>query len=386
MCQLRSCLSALKPTRLAVLFAVLIGLGVGFWQWRQPPQPRVVLENVGLHAQGHFSPDGQTLAIVHAEPYSLTLWNIQSGQRIENRIESDGTWALAFSPQGRTVACRFSTEIRVWDVTSGNELAVYDDSHGERHSQLTFSPEGKLLSVRQNHVLWDVDANQIVKKLALDGEREIFAWDKEILVLQGKNKSVRIWHLPTASLVAETKIPGHDKDSLVCAKLSQDHSLLPYVILRENAFCVVNLITGETRKIAVERMAQEMAISPDAQTIAVADIDPPNPPQQSSWWTRFTQWLGIRGEPSFYVTLKTFPSADEIVVLKDCRSPVFSPDGKMLAVNGMLDGSLQLWDLPIRKPIGKILGLAGLAAVATLLAFNGLGWLRRRKNKSTVMP
>ena len=26
-------LSALKPTRLGVLFAVLAGLGVGFWQW-----------------------------------------------------------------------------------------------------------------------------------------------------------------------------------------------------------------------------------------------------------------------------------------------------------------------------------------------------------------
>ncbi len=37
--------------------------------------------------------------------------------------------------------------------------------------------------------------------------------------------------------------------------------------------------------------------------------------------------------------------------------------------------------LPIRKPIGKILGLAGLAAVASLLAFQGLGRLRRRRGK-----
>jgi len=42
--------------------------------------------------------------------------------------------------------------------------------------------------------------------------------------------------------------------------------------------------------------------------------------------------------------------------------------------------------LPIRKPIGKILGLAALAAVATLLAINGLGWLRRRRIKAAVTP
>jgi hypothetical protein len=86
----------------------------------------------------------------------------------------------------------------------------------------------------------------------------------------------------------------------------------------------------------------------------------------------------------FHVTLETLPSLEEIVVLKDCRSPVFSPQGNMLAVNGMLDGSFQLWDLPIRKPIDKILGLAGLAAVATLLVINGLGWLRRRRMRLTA--
>jgi hypothetical protein len=33
-------LSGLRPTRLGVLLAVLIGFGVGFWQWGKPPKPR----------------------------------------------------------------------------------------------------------------------------------------------------------------------------------------------------------------------------------------------------------------------------------------------------------------------------------------------------------
>jgi hypothetical protein len=79
------------------------------------------------------------------------------------------------------------------------------------------------------------------------------------------------------------------------------------------------------------------------------------------------------------VRLNAFPSEEEIIALTDARLPHFSVDGNTLAVRTDTGGSLQLWDLPIRKPIGRILGLAGLAFVATLLTFNGLAWLRRKR-------
>ena len=76
------------------------------------------------------------------------------------------------------------------------------------------------------------------------------------------------------------------------------------------------------------------------------------------------------------------------MALQDRTHPVFSADGRTMAVVrlGGQGQSLELWDFPIRKPIGKILGLAGLAAVATLLAFKGLGWLRRKRTKLEVTP
>jgi hypothetical protein len=81
--RLRSFLSALKPTRLGVLVAVLVGLGVGFWQWLQPPRPRVVLEKVGgkIALRPFFCPDGQGLVIFHrcdtpnGDFFDLTLWD-----------------------------------------------------------------------------------------------------------------------------------------------------------------------------------------------------------------------------------------------------------------------------------------------------------------------
>jgi len=105
---------------------------------------------------------------------------------------------------------------------------------------------------------------------------------------------------------------------------------------------------------------------------------------ERNWWTTFMIWLGLQKDPmTSYVTLNAFPSEEEIISLTDCRLPQFSPDGNTLAIRTDTGGSLQLYDLPIRKPIGKILGLAGLAAVATLLAFNGLGRRRRRRCLTT---
>jgi hypothetical protein len=44
----------------------------------------------------------------------------------------------------------------------------------------------------------------------------------------------------------------------------------------------------------------------------------------------------------------------------------FSPDGRTLAVTAV-DGALELWHLPIRKPIGKILALARMRLKANVV-------------------
>ncbi|HMF19656.1 MAG TPA: hypothetical protein VKE98_20790, partial [Gemmataceae bacterium] len=150
--------------------------------------------------------------------------------------------------------------------------------------------------------------------------------------------------------------------------------VFPNPLLTEKTF-LFDLFTGQRRELKKEE--SPYALSPDGQTIAVDHTVTPLP--QPSWWGGMMEWLGIRQPSSTrFVTLKATSSGEEIATLHGCMYPGFSPSGKTLVVSGS-DGSLQLWDLPIRKPVGKILGLAGLAAVATLLAFNGLGWLRWRK-------
>lgn len=319
--RLRSFLSALRPTRLGVLFAVLIGLGVGFWQWGKPPKPRVVIENLGLDPWAYFSPKGKIVAIVilpesDKDFYLTTLWDLNTTTKIHSLCKGEGPLAAVFAPDGQTLACRFSNQIKLWDAATGRELATYFVPDGQDHPQLVFSPEGKLLALRENYVLWDVANKSPVKKLAQDGEKEIAQGDHSILVLF-KGKSVKTWDLATGTLVVESQgLPMLDHPKLRAAwaiSLSSDRRfLIGHSPIAAITF-VQDLGTGQKKDLEGHfgDRIERVAIAPDGQMVALGTIHMIVPPQKS-WWGNLAEWLGLKSERTVRsVILQAFPSGDE---------------------------------------------------------------------------
>jgi WD40 repeat protein len=392
-------LSALKPTRLGVLFAVLVGLGVGFWQWGRPPRPRVVLE-VALRFFC-FSPDGQTLLIEDwgDQDCLLTFWDVRTGQMRQkfHTLPQPGT--IRFSPDGRKVAyfrARIEDDnspgLRVMEVSSGKELAAYDqdDENGFPYRQLLFSSDGKLLVVTEKLDLWDVANKKVVAKLAPKGDSRIIGEGSNSVLVQSEPGIIKVWDLPQAKICAEIKglkIPAYwGKDgNVVWPELTPDlRSLIVYCDYRggsgdlpaaNNSVLVVDLTNGKKHELSTMYFGRAH-LAPDGKTVAIGGWPDS---EEMSFWDRIMDWLGLQETPDghYLVKLIDVSSEQDVANLIGYMSPTFSPDGKTLATANMK--SVQLWDLPIRKPIGKILGLAGLAAVATLLALGGLGWLRRRR-------
>jgi hypothetical protein len=149
-----------------------------------------------------------------------------------------------------------------------------------------------------------------------------------------------------------------------------------FLIYQSGSDFIYDLVTGQKKELGeLGIVIKGVDLAPDGQMLALEIVGAP----KKSMWSWFTELLEDQADSTeTYVSLNGFPSGKELTILRDCSGPVFSTDGRTLAVTGP-DSFLQLYALPIRKPIGKILGLAGLAAVATLLAFNALGWLRRRR-------
>lgn len=410
--RLRSFLSAMKPTRLGVLFAVLIGFGVGFWQWNRPPRPRVVLKEDREILRTFFSPNGKDVVTVEmfqgnleGGSYSLTLWDAKTGvKQFDLPKARRSAFAgvvrpapnVVFSPDGQNVAW-FSEEdindverkeFHIWDISGRKELAVIRELPFEvrpwNDGPFLFSQTGRLIIRRANR-LWDVANHKIVKTLLLEGE-EIIASGENTVLVRCQPGVIKLWNLPTAT-VSEYRNIGELLGDLGGQRVwVSDRFFFANAPLGDRL--LVDLVTGQ--KMGLPGVAPVLAASADGKIIAWHDliqlpqaIPPPLPTK--SWWTQFTEWLGIHYDnPSGKVLkLQEFPSGREIVELRECEWPTFSPEGRTLAVKST-DGSLQLWDLPIRTPIGKILGLAGLAALATLLAFKGLGRLRRRRCSPTT--
>src|SRR5262249_53045546 len=80
-------------------------------------------------------------------------------------------------------------------------------------------------------------------------------------------------------------------------------------------------------------------------------------------------WLPWRSDNRDWVRVYDLATGREVATFRGGRHGEFSPDGRPLAVYGP-GAELRLFDFPIRKPWGLILGGAALAAALVWLA----GW------------
>src|SRR5215207_9994139 len=119
-----------------------------------------------------FSPDGRLLAVA-GDKGELGLWNARTLAPVR-RLEGLRGWiqAVAFSPDGRLVAAGdvsgANRRLLIWDVGSGRQTAFESDVPP---SQLTFSPDGRLLAGAGSDrgvEVRDVASGRLVGKPPLD--------------------------------------------------------------------------------------------------------------------------------------------------------------------------------------------------------------------------
>jgi WD40 repeat protein len=189
------------------------------WELASATEQRRWVFDTPLYAVA-FSPDGRTLAVGGGDPMgsssaenAVRLWDL-SADKWEATLREHSEWGpvfdVAFSPDGTILASGNGGGVTLWEVATGRSKVSLDKG---LIRSVAFSPDSRLLasgSVYGLVRLWDMTAYQEQATLGQhDGIAYALAFspDGKILVSAGQDGKVRLWNVATENVIATIRIP-----------------------------------------------------------------------------------------------------------------------------------------------------------------------------------
>ena len=153
-----------------------------------------------------FSPDGEKIAIVSSEGNVVYLWDSNTHQPIATlkQRDRDMSMSIAFSPNGRTLACGVNSMVYLWDIGTREPTATLQPDNSSIHDDsivsIAFSPDGRTLACGTDYngiSLWHVETGTL--KLTFGGQSGVnsvvFSPDGSLLVSGGDDGTMLLWEL-----------------------------------------------------------------------------------------------------------------------------------------------------------------------------------------------
>jgi len=144
----------------------------------------------GINTISVLSPDGTAIATGGTNDKHLSIWAAQSGEKLHEIETSDdglGIEALAFSPDGKTVASGgHAALLQLWDTDTWSKKGEAKDPDESSIGQIAFSPTGNVLAALVAHGirLWSPDLGKVISTVPMEHVNKIvFSPDGQTLAV-----------------------------------------------------------------------------------------------------------------------------------------------------------------------------------------------------------
>ena len=94
---------------------------------------------------------------------SIDFWDVSTGEHLRSIVPQKITNAIAFSPDGQTLASSHAREINLWDIGTGDITETFT-GHADDIFPIVFSPDGKvLISGGDDDTIraWDMETGEL---------------------------------------------------------------------------------------------------------------------------------------------------------------------------------------------------------------------------------
>jgi hypothetical protein len=224
-----------------------------------------------------FSPDGKTVAVgglggrvalFNASTMALTTYFTDPG--------SDGVVSLAFSPNGKMVAAGDDNRnTYLWDVATGKAVTLTDPK-SQGVQTVAFSPDGKTLAVGDLNgsvYLWDVASGKLAGTLPDPGSKGVdstaFSPDGKTVAAGDFNGRTYLWDVATRTVARAYPDPVSEGVNTVA--FSPDGRLLAAADENGAIFLWDAATVHLVHTFVVDKVVTAMAFTPDSKTLATGD-------------------------------------------------------------------------------------------------------------------
>ena len=283
-------------------------------------------------------------------------WGLPDGAKARLSIGEGRIFDVEYSPGGTRLAAASSSGVWLFDLETGDAVALMRNENSSRAFDLAYSPDGRTIAaaVDDSICLWDAETR--VEKRVLSpkfywASRVAFSPDGRTIAGSG-GETVHLWDVETGQ--RKYTVGGVERAYAASIAFSTDSRTLASGHASPLAGHSVSdgkiyLWDAQTGKLKASRsrsvsLPTSLTFSPDGQTLAVGHLYAAL--GLGSWG-----WVTLRDAKTLEFKLLLGAGQSPLGDFGGVESVAFSPDGNVLAVGRSADtygpggpGTVRLWD------------------------------------------